>query len=228
MNGLKLVREYIDSLDCNLEPVTEGSEQKHLYVSGITIQMELKNGNSRYYRRKPTSDAVYEHVKSFMKDGRAVGELNHPTINKAQINPENISHRFVQVEEHGNDFYTKALVLDTPKGMIVQNLHKGGVKLGISSRALAELTESDNIQYVEKCHIVSLGDIVFHPSAPQAFVQGVMEGKEWIYENGLYVEKDISEEIDTWTKRFRNMNKSEYNSTIVTAFREYLDTLLLK
>lgn len=222
---MKLVREFFEEMKF-AEVVDESNPTaKQLYMQGITIQMELKNGNGRWYRKTATSEAVNRHLQTEMCRGRCVGELNHPDTKAAEIDPEKISHRFVEAKEDGNNIWTKALVLDTPKGKIVKELHAGGVQLGISSRGLAEMSKKDNIQYIDKYHVVTLGDIVWDPSAPNAFVEGVLEGKDWVWNAGKLVECDLSESLDDWKNRFKKVSKAEYNKVVLEAFQSYFRIL---
>lgn len=220
---MKLVREYIE--ECNLNIIEENG-MNNLYIEGLTIAMEVVNGNSRKYKKKPTSEAVERHVLQGMKRGRCVGELTHPNANRASINMKEISHRFVDVKLEGNNYWTKSLVLDTPNGNIIKNLHKGGVQVGISSRGLAELSEENGVSVIEKYHVISLGDIVWDPSAPNAFVEGVLEGKEWIWDCGNLKELDISENIDNWKNRFKKVGKTDYDKVVLESFQSFFDTIL--
>jgi hypothetical protein len=228
MSGLKLIREFCH----DTEILTEGADlTKRYYVRGITLQSEVCNKNKRIYPKKVLKEAITEYVKLNMKPGessRAMGELNHPKADVESVNLENISHKFVEIQEDGNNWITKALVLNTPKGQIVQTLLSEGVQIGISSRGLGKVKDSNGVKIIESLQLITLGDLVGDPSAPDAFVQGILESREWVYENGLLVEKDLSEQIDGWKKAIQESSKSEVQSVIVSAFTDYFQKLMLR
>jgi hypothetical protein len=222
--------QFLQEVTEKIDVITE-SEGKNMFISGVTLQSEIKNKNGRIYPKRVLSEAVGRHMQEFMEDGRALGELNHPTENASQINLENVSHRFVEVQESGNDFVTKALILNTDSGKLVRNLIEGGVKLGISSRGFGNITtESDGTKLVESLYLVSLGDIVANPSAPNAFLSSVMEGYEWAFENGVIVqkEKQIDEKLEIYKNIIENTSKTERADVIKGCFADYFETLLSK
>lgn len=214
--NLKLIREY------DPQVIVESKKDpgsKKWFVKGVTLQSETLNGNRRIYPKKVLQESIEKYMSEY--EGRAVGELNHPTANSNEIDPKEISHKFVEVVESGNNFETKALILDTPNGKIVQNLLEGEVKLGISSRGLGQIKESNGEKIVTMFKLITLGDIVINPSAPDAFLQGILESKEWIYENGVLIEKDLSEEIETYQSIIKKSNNKDINIVMKKIIEDY-------
>lgn len=203
----------------------EGKTRKDMYIEGITLQSEVKNKNNRVYPKKVLGEAIDKHIEEFMKVGRAVGELNHPTEKASEINPDRISHRFVEVKEDNNNFHTKALVLNTNHGTQVKNLLSGGVKMGISSRGFGDVKESGGSRVVQSLYLVSLGDIVTNPSAPHAFVNAVMEKTEWIWENGVLIGKDLSEELDGYRDVLEKSTQADRDEVAINVFKQYLSAI---
>ena len=223
---MKLIRELCESVDISFE---EKENKKDYYIQGITLQANIKNKNGRVYPLPILEQAIDVHKRNFMDTPRgALGELNHPNDNITEIDYDRASHKFVSVVREGNNFVTKAKVLDTPKGKILKTLIDEGITPGISSRALGELSESNGVKVVKKLHIISLGDIVSNPSAPDAFVQGVLEKKEWIWEQGELVEKDIEEDMDEWKKALEKAPKSLVKEVAVEVFQDFLNKLVNK
>lgn len=225
MSRLFLLKE--DFADFKTQQVIEESTgAKRWFIEGITLQSEVKNHNGRVYPKDVLSRAINDHVESYLRSGRAVGELDHPVEKSAQISPENISHKFVSVKEDGNNFCTKAQLLDTPKGKIAQSLLDAEVRLGISSRGLGSLKESNGAKVVQEFQIISLGDIVFEPSGPDCFMNSMMEGREWLYENGKLVQVDLSEDMDKWQKTLRTASAKDVQAAASKVLSEYITKLL--
>lgn len=179
------------------EVLDEATGKKDFFIEGIFLQSEQKNRNGRIYPKKILSREVGRYMKEYVDTKRALGELNHPAT--PQVNPERASHLIVALKEDGNNFVGKAKILNTPMGNIVRGLLEGGVQIGVSSRGLGTLKESNGVKVVQEDFYMSTIDIVSDPSAPDAFVNGIMEGVEWIYENGILSQKaieDIKEEIE--------------------------------
>lgn len=219
---MKLIREL--NTDLLFESVLDESNNKNWYISGITLQSDIQNKNKRTYPKSVLSEAIKKHVDEFLVDGRALGELNHPDSGISSINLDRVSHKFVSVEEDGNNYITKAQVLNTPCGKIVQNLLEGGVKLGISSRGLGNIRNDEKRgTLVENLYLVSLGDIVGDPSAPNAFVNGVLEGVEWeMNKNGVIEKKVVEESVDKYNELIKSASKEELNEAIKAIFADYL------
>lgn len=221
---MKLLAELTQEIKVTEDVVelSEGGKRKDMYIEGVTLQSEVKNKNNRVYPKAILGEAINKHVSEFMKFGRAVGELNHPTEKSSEINPDRISHRFTEVREDDNNFVTKALVLKTTHGQQVRNLIEGGVKLGISSRGFGDVKESNGARVVQSLYLVSLGDIVTNPSAPNAFVNAVMENCEWVWQNGILVEKDLSEEIDEYKEALEKSSQADRDAVAIEIFKEYI------
>lgn len=213
-------------VDNNIKFLNESKDDKDdLYLEGITLVADTKNANKRIYPKKVLFEAIENHTKNFLNSNGAVGELNHPTQNVSSIDFNNVSHRFISIREDGPNFITKALVLNTTSGKQVKNLYEGGVRLGISSRAFGETKLQEDVSVVQSLYIVSFGDIVANPSAPGAFVSAVMENKEFLWENGQLVEKDIAEELEGYKKIIENSTKKERSELFVNLFRDYLSKI---
>lgn len=221
------LRELTDEIKVteDIVELAEGAKRKDMYIEGVTLQSEVKNKNGRVYPKSILGEAINKHVTEFMKYGRAVGELNHPDTKSSEINPDRISHRFTEVREDNNNFVTKALVLNTTHGTQVRNLIEGGVKLGISSRGFGDVKESGGARVVQSLYLVSLGDIVTNPSAPNAFVNAVMEKTEWLWENGILVSKDLSEEIDEYKEALEKSTQKDRDEVAIALFKDYLSKI---
>lgn len=186
---MKLITEHLESV----QYITEANEkgEKNVFIEGVFMQAEKENRNKRIYPKDVLTEATAKYVKEQVKSGRAVGELNHPE--GPQINLDKVSHRITDLKWEGNDVVGKALILDTPMGKIVKGLVEGGVKLGVSSRGMGTVERRENKTYVKDDFILNTVDIVQDPSAPSAFVEGIMEGVEWVWDNGLLKPQQIEE-----------------------------------
>lgn len=189
---MKLISEFNDYA---VEPViVEANEngKKEYFIEGIFMQSEIKNRNGRIYPKEVIQKEVKRYNKEFVEQDRAFGELGHPE--GPTINLDKVSHMITKLEEEGNNFVGRAKILSTPNGQIVKNLIDDGAKLGVSSRGLGSLESKGNAQYVkDDFQLATAGDIVADPSAPEAFVEGIMEGVEWVYESGILKARDIDE-----------------------------------
>lgn len=177
----------------NLQIITESvNGAKQYFLEGVFLQSEIQNKNGRMYPKKVLNESVQTYIKEYVNTDRALGELGHPE--NASINLDRVSHKIVSLREDGNNWIGKAKVLSTPFGKIVQNLMDDGVKLGVSLRALGSIKESNGVRVVQNdLRLVTPADIVADPSAPDAFVQNLMENKEWIFVDGILVEQQITE-----------------------------------
>jgi hypothetical protein len=218
---MRLISEYHDS---NLQVITEKTKdgKKSYVIEGVFMQAEQKNRNGRVYEKDILEKAVDKYVKEQVETGRAVGELNHP--DGPTINLDKVSHKITELSWKGNDVVGKASILNTPMGQIVEGLLEGGVKLGVSSRGMGSLVQKNGAQYVGDDFMLSTVDIVQDPSAPSAFVNGVMEGVEWVWDNGLIRQQDI-EEIETEIRSTSSKNLPEVE---IRAFKNFLSKLNLK
>lgn len=173
---MKLITEEINEVQL----VTEAKgDKKELFIEGIFMQSEKRNRNGRIYSKPILEKAVNEYDRTFVKTGRAVGELNHPPT--PTINLDKVSHLITSLKWEGNDVYGKAKILETPMGVIARGLLEGGVQLGVSSRGMGSIVEKNGIAYVNDDFILNTVDIVADPSAQEAFVNGIMEGADWVY-----------------------------------------------
>jgi hypothetical protein len=192
---MKLIAEYTES---NLGySITEGKNgKKETYIEGIFMQAEGQNRNGRVYTREVLTAAVDKYNNEQVRTGRAVGELNHPE--GPSINLDKVSHRITELKWEGNNVVGKALILDTPMGKVVKGLVEGGVQLGVSSRGMGSLETKNGVNYVKDDFHLSTVDIVQDPSAPNAFVNGIMEGVDWTMEDdGHYVPHTlVNEQIE--------------------------------
>jgi len=183
---MKLITEEISSVKF----VTEGKgSSKKMYIEGTFLQGEIKNRNGRMYPVSTLAKEVGRYNESFVNKGRALGELGHP--DGPTVNLDRVSHKIVSLRQEGNNFVGKAQLLDTPMGKIAKSLLDDGVVLGVSSRGIGSIKEDTNgVKVVgEDFMLATAADIVADPSAPDAFVSGIMEGKEWIWEGGILREQ---------------------------------------
>ena len=166
--------------------------QKEYFIEGVFMQAEIKNRNGRVYPKEVMQKEVKRYNKEFVEQDRAFGELGHPE--GPTINLDKVSHMITKLEEDGNNYVGRAKILSTPNGQIVRNLIDDGAKLGVSSRGLGSLEQKGGAQYVkDDFQLATAGDIVADPSAPEAFVNGIMEGVEWIYQHGRLTAQQIDE-----------------------------------
>ena len=179
---MKLITELNENMKFVTEEGREG--QKTMYIVGPFIQTEQKNRNNRMYRCESVSREVKRYVENYVDKNRALGELGHP--DGPSINLDRVSHCIVSLTQEGNDFMGKAKLLNTPMGTIARNLIENGVQLGVSTRGMGSIVEENGIHIVQDdFYLATAGDIVADPSAPDAFVNGIMEGVDWIWDNGL-------------------------------------------
>ena len=183
---MKLIREEIESV----EVITESrGGKKTLYIKGPFLQTETVNRNQRVYRLPVMQKEVKRYTESYINKGRALGELGHP--DGPTVNLDRVSHKIVSLEQKGNNFIGKAQILSTPMGKIAESLLKEGVTLGVSSRGIGSIAQNKEgfMEVGEDFMLATAADIVADPSAPDAFVQGIMEGKEWVWDGGVLREK---------------------------------------
>ena len=186
---MKLISEEIESVDILTE---EKDGKKTLYIPGPFLQAEVVNRNKRCYPIGTMVNEVKRYNEEFVSKGRALGELGHP--DGPQINLDRVSHKIVTLTQEGNNFMGKAQILSTPMGKIAESLLADGVKLGVSSRGMGSISQHEGVSYVgEDFMLATAADIVADPSAPDAFVDGVMEGKEWVWEGSVLREKQIEQ-----------------------------------
>ena len=216
---MRLIAEYTDS---NIQSyITEDKKgNKSHVIEGVFMQADAKNRNGRIYEKKILEAAVNKYVKEQVSTGRAVGELNHPE--GPTVNLDKVSHKITELKWEGSNVVGKASILKTPMGQIVEGLLEGGVKLGVSSRGMGSLVQKNGTNYVGKDFMLATVDIVQDPSAPEAFVNGIMEGVEWVWDNGILKAQDI-EIIETEIKTAKNTASSDVE---IRAFKNFLSKLV--
>ena len=185
---MKLITEQIE----NGKGITEGKgDDKKLYIEGVFLQAELKNRNGRVYPFKVLENEVGRYNEEYVKTKRALGELGHP--DGPTVNLDRVSHRITSLRAEDNNFIGKAQILDTPMGKIAKSLLGEGVQLGVSSRGMGSIEQRESTNYVmDDFMLATAADIVADPSAPDAFVNGIMEGKEWVWNNGILKETKVA------------------------------------
>ena len=195
---MRLIAEEITQVDFLCE---ENEGKKNYFIEGIFLQAELKNRNGRMYPLKTLAREVAKYDENYIQKGRALGELGHP--DGPSINLDRVSHKILSLKEDGNNFIGKAKLLETPMGKIAKDLLSEGVRLGVSSRGMGSIRKEENCNVVmDDFMLATAADIVADPSAPDAFVDGIMEGKEWVWDNGILKESavaEIKQEIDQAT-----------------------------
>jgi len=215
---MKLITEKIE--DARIV-ITEGKNGKrNTFIEGVFLQAEICNRNGRMYPMKTMEREVQKYNENFVKTGRALGELGHP--DGPTINLDRASHLITSLQREGNNFIGKARLLETPMGKIAKQLLDEGVKLGVSSRGLGSIKEENGVKIVgEDFMLATAADIVADPSAPDAFVNGIMEGKEWVWANGNIAES----KIDEIKRRIDNAAQSQLEERKISAFSEFLKNL---
>ena len=215
---MKLITENIEDIQILTE---EKDGKQHLYIEGVFLQSEIKNRNGRIYPFSVLEKEVGRYNEEYVSKGRALGELGHP--DGPQLNLERVSHLIKELRVDGNDIYGKAKILDTPYGKIVKDLIKEGVKIGVSSRGMGSLKQVNGVNEVQEDFNLAAVDIVADPSAPNAFVNGVMEGVEWIYDaaSNSWKSQAVIEEI----VKTGNVNARELQENKVRLFEKFLNTL---
>ena len=185
---MKLITEQIE----DVKLVTEGTgDDKKLYIEGVFLQSELKNRNGRMYPFSVLEKEVNRYNEEYVKSKRALGELGHP--DGPTVNLDRVSHRITSLKAEGNNFIGKAQILDTPMGKIAKSLLGEGVQLGVSSRGMGSIDKLEDVNVVmDDFMLATAADIVADPSAPDAFVNGIMEGKEWVWNNGILKETKVA------------------------------------
>tara|TARA_R110002074_G_scaffold169060_2_gene330680 strand:+ start:590 stop:1240 length:651 start_codon:yes stop_codon:yes gene_type:complete len=216
---MKLITEVMDE-QC-IEFITEDNNgEKNHYIKGVFMQAEQKNRNGRVYPKKVLDEQVRKYVNSYVEQNRAFGELGHP--DGPVVNLERVSHMIKELKEDGNNWVGKAKIMDTPYGKIVKNLIDEGAKLGVSSRGMGSLKNVRGTNIVQDdFYLATAADIVADPSAPEAFVEGVMEGKEWVWNNGIIKEQEIENIRNELTKAKRK----QLEESKLRLFKSFLSKL---
>ena len=216
---MKLIREEIETVDFIVE---EKNGKKNMFIEGIFLQGDLQNRNGRMYPMATLRKEVQRYSENHIQKGRALGELGHPE--GPTVNLDRVSHKIVSLKESGSNFIGKAKLLNTPMGNIAKSLIDEGVKLGVSSRGIGALKPTrEGVQVVSDDFMLSTAaDIVADPSAPDAFVEGIMEGREWVWDGGVLREQNIA-------KTYREINtlvtQKQLDEKKVDLFTDFLNTL---
>lgn len=212
---MKLIKEVSESVNL----ITEAKDgKKEHFIEGIFLQSELKNRNGRMYPESVMDKEVARYMKEQVEHNRAYGELGHPDT--PSINLDRVSHLIVSLRKEGKNYVGKAKILETPMGQIAKGLLEGGANLGVSSRALGSLkSNNEGIQIVQDDFMLSTAaDIVADPSAPDAFVRGIMESKEWVFVDGKFVENHIEEVKNI----IRKTSSRQLEEAKIHAFQKFL------
>ena len=219
MMTVKLITEQVQDVQI-LKEEDEKTGKKNYKLKGIFLQGDIKNRNGRVYPVEVLEKEVKRYNKEFIAENRGYGELGHPE--GPTVNLERVSHMVTSLERDGKNFIGEAKVMSTPMGKIVENIMDDGGKLAVSSRGMGSLEQKNGTNYVKNdFYLATAADIVADPSAPQAFVQGIMEGKEWIWNNGVLKEVDVAEIQEDIERNIRSRN-ANYQAL---AFAKFLKKL---
>ena len=214
---MKLITEQIENVQILTE---EKNGKKLLYIEGVFLQSELKNRNGRMYPFSVLEREVGRYNEEYIKSKRALGELGHP--DGPTINLDRVSHRITSLRAEGNNFVGKAQILDTPMGNIAKSLLGEGVQLGVSSRGMGSIQKSEDCNVVaDDFMLTTAADIVADPSAPDAFVNGIMEGKEWVWDNGLLKEREVAK----YQRYMDGANRRTMEEKTLKVFEHFLSNL---
>ena len=216
---MKLITEFTDNntLNCLVEKTENG--EKNYVIEGVFAQTDTKNRNGRVYPKPIMEKAVAKYDKEQISKNRAVGELNHPE--GPTVNLDKVSHLIKELKFEGKDVVGKAQILDTPMGKIVKGLLDGGVQLGVSTRGMGSLEQKNGAMVVKDDFILSTVDIVQDPSAPEAFVNGIMEGVDWVWDNGILK----AQEIEKMETEIKNAPPAFRPETQIREFKNFLSLI---
>jgi len=213
---MKLITETIEDVQILTE---ERDGKKLLYIEGVFLQGAIKNRNGRMYPFEVLNREVERYNEEYVKTKRALGELGHP--DGPTINLDRVSHRITDLRAEGNNFIGKAQILDTPMGNIAKSLLGEGVQLGVSSRGMGSIEKREDVAVVrDDFMLTTAADIVADPSAPDAFVNGIMEGKEWVWDNGILKEREVAK-----YQRYINGSRRELEERTLKVFEDFLGKL---
>jgi hypothetical protein len=215
---MKLIREEVEKIEVLTEKV---NGKQTLYIKGPFLQAECVNRNGRLYPLSIMEREVKRYTEHYVNKGRALGELGHP--DGPTVNLDRVSHKIVELHQEGNNFVGKAQILSTPMGKIAESLLKDGVTLGVSSRGIGSLRENQKgyREVGEDFMLATAADIVADPSAPDAFVQGIMEGKEWVWNNGI-----LEQKVSKFEKRINTLvDQKLLEEYKLSLFNEFLNSL---
>ena len=214
---MKLISEEIQNAEYLVE---ETNGKKNYKIKGIFLQSDIKNRNGRVYPNEILHKEVTRYNREFINKNRAFGELGHP--DGPVVNLERVSHMITKLHPDGSNFVGEAKIMNTPYGKIVKGLIDEGAQLGVSSRGMGSLQTRGGVNYVgEDFYLATAADIVADPSAPDAFVEGIMENKEWVWDNGVLVEKNI----DAWKREIESAKRHALAEAKVKVFKNFLKNL---
>ena len=216
---MKLIREEIETVDFIVE---ERNGKKNMFIEGIFLQGNLKNRNGRMYPMETLRREVQRYTENHVNSGRALGELGHP--DGPTVNLDRVSHKIVSLKENGTNFIGKAKILSTPMGKIAESLIAEGVKLGVSSRGIGSLKQTrEGVNIVGDDFMLSTAaDIVADPSAPDAFVEGIMEGKNWVWDGGILREQQAAK---TYKQINTLVDQKQLDEQKIRLFNDFLNNL---
>ena len=211
---MKLITETTE----NIQTIVESNEAggKNYFIKGIMMEAGVVNRNKRLYNESTLMKETRRYVVEYVNKKRALGELNHPS--GPTVNLDRVSHMITNLQENGKQIIGKAKIMDTPMGKIVKNLIDEGAQLGVSSRGMGSLKSQNGVNVVQEDFTLAAIDIVADPSAPNAFVDGILEGKEWIWDNGLLVEKEIAK----YHKQLKRTSKRKLEENAIKLFADFL------
>ena len=214
---MKLISEEIQDAEYLVEDV---GGKKNYKIKGVFLQSDIKNRNGRIYPKEIMMKEVNRYQKEFVNKKRAFGELGHP--DGPTVNLERVSHMITDLKQEGSNFIGEAKIMNTPYGKIVKGLIDEGAQLGVSSRGMGSLEQRNGANYVKNDFMLATAaDIVADPSAPDAFVQGIMESKEWVWDNGRLVERDV----EAWRREIRSASTRKLEEKKLEIFENFLKNL---
>ena len=214
---MKLISEEIQDAEYLIE---NANGKKNYKIKGVFLQADIKNRNGRVYPKEVMIKEVNRYTKEFVNKKRAFGELGHP--DGPTVNLERVSHMITNLQQDGTNYIGEAKIMNTPYGKIVKGLIDEGAQLGVSSRGMGSLEQRNGANYVKSDFMLATAaDIVADPSAPDAFVQGIMESKEWVWDNGRLVERDV----EAWRKEIRSASTRKLEEKKLEVFENFLKNL---
>jgi hypothetical protein len=214
---MKLFTELVEDVQYIVE---EKNGKKDLFIVGPFMQAEQKNRNGRIYKRDILEREVERYNNEYVKSNRALGELGHP--NGPSINLDRVSHKIVELRQDGNNFIGKAKILETPMGMIARNLLESGVQLGVSTRGMGSLKDVNGVMEVQDdFYLATAADIVADPSAPDAFVQGIMENVDWVWDNGILK----ASQVESYKQTIKKASSKDLEVAKLSVFEHFLKSL---
>jgi len=214
---MKLITETVEDIQTLVESNESGG--KTYKLRGVMMESDTQNRNGRIYEGKILKKETQRYINEYVNKNRALGELNHPS--GPTVNLDRVSHMVTNLKENGKQILGEAKIIDTPMGKIVKNLIDAGAKLGVSSRGMGSLEKRNGVNYVKEDFTLAAIDIVADPSAPNAFVDGILEGKEWIWDNGLLVETEIS----NYSKTIKKIPKRKLEEQTIKLFAQFLRSI---